>query len=89
MFKINKGVMSVEDYKALYEAISHMSCDIESEVECPYGFEGKKLVAAECSEETLEKYAYVSMMLDCINDVPKSRLEGAIEAGVELPEIDW
>ena len=77
-YNISCGDMSLDDYKMLCDAIIHMSCDIESNVDYPWNDEASK-----------EIYAYVKYMIDCINDVPKSRVEYAVEdMGVKLPEIE-
>lgn len=72
--------MKVADYKALYEAVEHMSFDIEDNV--------PRFYEEEWDSESAIKYAYVRAMLDCINDVPRSKVEYALEKGIILPEID-
>ena len=70
--------MTVNDYKRLYASIIELAADIE---ENAYPLEDG------ATEETLKKYSYLREMIDCINDVPKSKLDFAIKQGIKIPEI--
>lgn len=72
--------MSLNDYKELYEAIVHMSVDIEDSV--PRAWEPPVLA------DTLMIYGYVREMIECLNDVPKSLIERAEKEGIYIPEIN-
>lgn len=73
-FKISCDTMSLEDYRELWLAIVHMSCDIESNVPYPWD-----------DENSIPVYSYVKGMLNCINDVPKSRVEYAESQNLQFP----
>ena len=72
--------MTLADYVALYDAVVHMSCDIEDSVS-RFGDEDWDEVAA-------AKYALIQEMVNCINDVPARLVKYAVENGLQLPEID-
>ena len=72
--------MTLAEYAALYNAISHMSVDIE---DCVPRFGDD-----DWDEVSAAKYALVKGMIDCITDVPNSKLEFYTKRGMTLPEVD-
>ena len=70
--------MTVNDYKRLYASIIELAADIE---ENAYPWEDG------ATEETLMKYGYLREMIECLNDVPKSKLDTTIKQGIKIPEI--
>jgi hypothetical protein len=76
--------MTLADYAALYNAISHMSCDIESE--CPRY--NDVIFPEDWNKDCAAIYALVKGMVDCINDVPRGLVEYAVKQGLVLPEVD-
>ena len=76
--------MTLADYAALYDAIVHMSCDVESE--CPRYMD--VINPEEWDDECAAKYALIQAMVECINDVPARFVESAIKKGLKLPEVD-
>lgn len=73
-------MMSLADYAALYKAVVHMSVDIEENV--------PRFDEADWDDTAAAKYALVAKMIDCITDVPNSKLAYYIKQGMTLPEVD-
>lgn len=65
--------MPIEAYKALYDAIVAMSFDIEGDVN---------------DTDIQSKLPYVKAIIECVNDVPSSRVAYAEKLGIKIPEVE-
>lgn len=79
--KNTPDAMTLADYIALHDAIIHMSLDIEDSVPLPDDAEWDEIAAA--------KYALVQQMINCLNDVPSSRIDFYTKQGLKLPDVDY
>ena len=71
--------MTVNDYKALYDAVVNMSMDAEG-----FGLFDK------ITEEDVEKAKWIACIIDCINDVPSSRTKHIFrEKAIDFDVIDF
>ena len=70
----------MDTFKELCNLAIHACNAFDSDIPI-YGDEG-------WNDECAKAYAYVKYAIDCLNDVPASRIEYAIEKGLKLPEVE-
>lgn len=72
-------MMTVNDYKALYEAVVNMSMDAEE-----FG------LFDTITDEDIEKAKWITCIIDCLNDIPSRRTKHIFrEKAIDFDVIDF
>lgn len=72
-------MMTVNDYKALYDAVVNMSMDAEE-----FG------LFDTITDEDVEKAKWIACIMDCLNDVPSRRTKHILrEKAINFDVIDF
>lgn len=90
----NNNASTLDKYKALLNSVLDMQEDLENNVPLyvkAVDFRGGKTsfcINPDFPEDAAMIYAIVNYIANVINDVPMSRVNFAVEHGLQLPEVD-